>query len=174
MRSIRRAAVPFSAIGLAVAVCLVVAPGATASHHSYGILKTVCSSPSDGMMQVRVKHHLRVQAHKRNNLRSIRVQARLLPADPGAGFSWSYAWGTTVTSKKVPANGDGAVNWFLWSNTPPQLFDNYNLEVKATWDRKLTNDWDIYYTYPFNEGFCQGGNFREAPLTATGTSFLGI
>ena len=126
------------------------------------------------MMQVRVKHGVGTEAHKRNNLRSIRVQARLVPIQT-AGFSWNSAWGITQkTNVKIPANGDGATNYFLWSNTPQQIFGDYNLEVKARWDRKLTEDWYHQKLYTFDEGFCQGGNFREAPLTATGTSFLGI
>ena len=121
-----------------LATCLVVAPPASAGHHWLSVKETKCYSGDMAQGGIVVK--MGTTAHKKNNLQELRLKARLIPADQGAGWSWGSAWGKEQSYSKVSADGDNG--YFLGANTGKTNHGHdYNLQYKARWDRRGKSDW---------------------------------
>ncbi len=153
---------------LAVAVGLATASGASATpipnpfyqYTFHRFVDSKCSvDPDSAAEEIRstVRMKMGTYANKRNNLRKMSLQARMIPADSGT-INYYYAWGRTKTVSRVSADGDN--NALVTVKTPSVLAgQDYHVQLIMKWDRKLTADWEIKERYQVKDTFCAGGSF---------------
>jgi hypothetical protein len=93
--------------------------------------------------------------HKKNNLRSITLRTRLIPAGTGddAAFrNWTRNW-HSFTTRNVSADGPNDKHMWLTSESQSNYYD-WDVQIDIKWDRRHKRDWHFKTSYGFNEGFC--------------------
>jgi hypothetical protein len=150
---------PLLLVTLALAVAGLAGPGsAQASHHFHEFITLGCKSkpnPYTGDLLIAAHPVFRMgtKAHHKNNLRAMKVSARLIPTTPG--LNWTRRWTTNQFSNVRP----DAVNYKqIGVFTEYQsITQDWNVQVKLRWHRRGKPDWKYAVTWRFEEGLCGGG-----------------
>jgi hypothetical protein len=128
---------------------------AVAGKEFYKRLSTEClakPNPLTGghLVAAKFTYLMGTYAHPKNNLRSMKLSARLIPNSAGA--NWFRAWEST-TDWLVKADGYNRRKLTVTTEYQNAAAD-WNLDIKLKWDRTGKPDWKEHFSGPFNEGFC--------------------
>jgi len=127
---------------------------AQASHHFKKLLKLDCvvvAQEDDPLIRARVEFRMGTRAHRNNNLRALKISARLIPAN-AASLS-TFRW---RSSRRTDVRPDGYNRKRVGVSTYEQsrTAQNWNVQVKLRWRRRGKPDWTYKKTYRFDETTC--------------------
>lgn len=145
--------------GALLAGVLVTPAAASATQHYFARhIQTTCvatPNPYTGeyLIAARTRWRMGTNPDVKNNLRSLKLQARLIATTSGS--NWTRSWRTSEL-KNVSADGaNDRTNW-VTTDTMSSTQD-WNVQIKLTWNRRGKPDWHHEVKWAFDESFCKTG-----------------
>ena len=128
---------------------------AQADHHWKKFVSMGCyakPNPYTGgyLIAANPRWRMGTHAHKKNNLRSLKLSARLIPTT--SGLNLPRNWHSTER-KNVSADGANDLQLGVLTDYMSDSYD-WNVEVKFQWHRRGKPDWKSTHVFTWNETFC--------------------
>jgi hypothetical protein len=146
--NIRRAVILVAGL-IAFGVWTTPAPGGASNYGNQQLATQCVIQPTSGGSMITARTSWRIWS-SHESPEDYRWKARLIPADPGLIVlrRWTEVE-TSGVGTVVPTSYDATLE------TPPaSSSEDWDLEVKLTWDRPDRQDWNVEHVLEFDERAC--------------------